>query len=145
MDELDRKILALLSANARTTIKEIAIQVSLTSPAVAERIRKMERGGIIAGYTVRLTPEQSRNTVNAIISIYVAPDQREEFHQLLLGEETVEQCYQVTGQHSHMIKANCQDIPTLERLINRLQKMGQTNTQIVLSTVRGPGLRPFYL
>ena len=66
-------------------------------------------------------------------------------HQLLLGEETVEQCYQVTGQHSHMIKANCQDIPTLERLINRLQKMGQTNTQIVLSTVRGPGIRPVYL
>ena len=142
MDELDRKILALLSANARMTIKEIAGRVSLTSPAVAERIRKMEKGKIIAGYTVRLAPGQTRNAVSALISIYISPAERDRFHQMLAQEEAVEECYQVTGQQSHMVKVCCGDIASLERLVNRLQKMGQTNTQIILSTVEGPTLLP---
>lgn len=142
MDELDRKILALLNANARMTIKEIAGRVSLTSPAVAERIRKMEKGDIIAGYTVRLAPGQSRNSVSAFISIYIPPEGRDAFHQMLEQEEAVEECYQVTGQQSHMVKVCCGDIASLERLVNRLQKLGQTNTQIILSTVRGQGMLP---
>ena len=140
MDELDRKILSLLSANARMTIKEIAGRVSLTSPAVAERIRKMEKGGIITGYTVRLAPGQSRNAVNALISIYIPPEGRDAFNQLLAQEDAVEECYQVTGQQSHMVKVCCGDIASLEGLVNRLQKLGQTNTQIILSTVRGLGI-----
>lgn len=142
MDELDRKILSLLSANARMTIKEIAGRVSLTSPAVAERIRKMEKGSIIAGYTVRLAPGQSRNAVSAFISIYIPPEDRDAFQQMLEQEAAVEECYQVTGQQSHMVKVVCGDIASLEGLVNRLQKLGQTNTQIILSTVRGQGLLP---
>ena len=54
MDDLDRKILSLLVQNARMPVKEIAEQVSLTSPAVSSRIHKMETDGIISGYTVLL-------------------------------------------------------------------------------------------
>lgn len=138
MDELDHKILNLLSANARTTVKEIARQVSLTSPAVSERIRRLEKNGVIAGYTVRLDPTYNRSAVRAIISIYVAPGEREEFQQILHSEDTVEECFQVTGQQSHMVKVCCRDISQMEQLINRLQKLGKTNTQIILSTMRNP-------
>ena len=51
MDDLDRKILSLLAKNARMPVKEIAEQVSLTSPAVSSRIHKLETDGIISGYT----------------------------------------------------------------------------------------------
>ena len=54
MDDLDRKILTLLAKNARMPVKEIAEQVSLTSPAVSSRIHKLETDGIISGYTVTL-------------------------------------------------------------------------------------------
>ena len=54
MDDLDRKILALLAKNARMPVKEIAEQVALTSPAVSSRIHKLETDGIIGGYTVTL-------------------------------------------------------------------------------------------
>ena len=54
MDDLDRKILSLLAKNARMPVKEIAEQVSLTSPAVSSRIHKLETDGIISGYTVTL-------------------------------------------------------------------------------------------
>ena len=65
MDDLDRKILSLLAKNARMPVKEIAEQVSLTSPAVSSRIHKLETDGIISGYTVTLNrpaPPPHRNS-----------------------------------------------------------------------------------
>ena len=60
MDDLDRKILALLAKNARMPVKEIAEQVALTSPAVSSRIHKLETDGIIGGYTVTLNRPADR-------------------------------------------------------------------------------------
>lgn len=140
MDDLNRKILGLLLGNARMTVKEIAAKVSLTSPAVSERIRRMEKDGIIDGYTVRLNPEMTRNAIRAIISIYVPPPAREDFSQLLAEENEVEECLHVTGTQSHLVIVRCRDINSLEALISRLQKLGQTSTQIILNSTRGSGL-----
>lgn len=139
MDEMDRKILGLLYKNARITVKDIAERVSLTSPAVSERIRRLERSGIIEGYTVRLTPEMSRGQISALVSISVPPAGREAFNATLQSQSAVELCYQVTGNHSHMVKVSCPDIPSLEKLLSQLQKHGMTSTQIILSTQQGPG------
>ena len=68
MDDLDRKILTLLAKNARMPVKEIAEQVSLTSPAVSSRIHKLETDGIISGYTVTLNRPADRMYVDALIS-----------------------------------------------------------------------------
>ena len=73
MDDLDRKILSLLAKNARMPVKEIAEQVSLTSPAVSSRIHKLETDGIISGYTVTLNRPADRMYVDALISLSVAP------------------------------------------------------------------------
>ena len=73
MDDLDRKILALLAKNARMPVKEIAEKVALTSPAVSSRIHKLETDGIISGYTVMLNRPSDRVYVDALISLSVAP------------------------------------------------------------------------
>ena len=65
MDDLDRKILALLAKNARMPVKEIAEKVALTSPAVSSRIHKLETDGIISGYTVMLNRPADRVYVDA--------------------------------------------------------------------------------
>lgn len=139
MDELDRKILTLLAENARITVKEIATRVSLTSPAVSERMKRMEKSGIIAGYTVIFDARLTGKYIHALISISVAPKDRALFQEILQEEGAVEQCFHVTGEHSHMVKVSCQNIEALDKLISRLQKLGQTNTQIILSTTQGPG------
>ena len=79
MDDLDRKILSLLAKNARMPVKEIAEQVSLTSPAVSSRIHKLETDGIISGYTVTLNRPADRVYVDALISLSVAPPSRTPF------------------------------------------------------------------
>lgn len=137
MDELDSSILDLLMENARITVKEIAKQVSLTSPAVSHRIRRMEESGVITGYTARVNPTLANNLIQAIIAIYVMPETREEFYRLMWEEGTVEECYQVTGVHNYMLRVNSKDIAALNLFVDKLQCLGQTDTQIVLATVRG--------
>lgn len=134
MDELDKKILALLSDNARIPVKDIAKKISLTSPAVSSRIRRMEADGVISGYTVRLNLPKSSDQVSALISVSIQPDQRSEFMQLLQSHPEVLQCFHVTGSHSFITKVQCENMQALEHLITGFQLIGPTSTQIILST-----------
>lgn len=134
MDDLDRKILTLLSQNARMPVKEIAEQVSLTSPAVSSRIHKLEQDGIIRGYTVLLNRPAGQFYVDALISLSVKPSLREEVLHLLQDRKEVLQCYNVTGDYTFLIKVSCGSMDALEHIILQFQKLGQTSTQIILST-----------
>ena len=134
LDELDRRIIGILRKNARVPVKEIAQQVSLTSPAVSSRIRRLEQDGVIAGYTAILHDPDSSSWINALISIAIQPASRDEFLQDLNGLASVQQCYHVTGSYSYIVRVCCRDMDELERLITRFQRLGQTSTQIVLST-----------
>ena len=122
MDDLDRKILALLAKNARMPVKEIAEKVALTSPAVS------------SGYTVMLNRPADRVYVDALISLSVAPSQRDELVELMQNSKEVLQCYHVTGAYTFLIKVSCGSMPQLEHLILQFQKLGTTSTQIILST-----------
>ncbi len=134
MDKLDKKILSLLAQNARMSVKEIAEQVSLTSPAVSSRIHRLEKEGVIGGYTVLLKSPGSQQAVNALISVSVAPADRDEFLAAVNGERQVTQCFHVTGSHSYIVKVACDTMQSLEHLITRCQRSGPTSTQIILST-----------
>ena len=113
MDDLDRKILALLAKNARMPVKEIAEKVALTSPAVSSRIHKLETDGIISGYTVMLNRPSDRVYVDALISLSVAPSQRDELVELMKNSKEVLQCYHVTGAYTFLIKVSCGSMPQL--------------------------------
>ena len=134
MDDLDRKILALLAKNARMPVKEIAEKVALTSPAVSSRIHKLETDGIIGGYTVRLHHPGENNRVQALISIQTAASERDHFLKMIQGEPQILQCYRVTGSYNFIVKVSCPGIDALEHLLTKMQKMGSTNTQIILNT-----------
>ncbi|MEG2930770.1 MAG: Lrp/AsnC family transcriptional regulator [Ruthenibacterium sp.] len=133
MDDLDRKILRLLAQNARMTVKELAAQVALTSPAVSERMHRMEKSGVIAGYTVLLGEDRSLPRVDALISISVPHTDRQYFLTLIENQPGVRECYHVTGSYSYLVKVRCADMIGLEHMINRFQQLGQTSTQIILS------------
>lgn len=134
MDKLDKKILGLLVQNARMPLKEIAAQVSLTSPAVSSRIRRLEQQGVIGGYTVLLKAPQGQQMVDALVSVAVPPAQRDAFLASLQNDRQAAQCFHVTGSHSYIVKAGCENMQALEHLITRLQRWGATSTQIILST-----------
>lgn len=134
MDDIDKRILNLLAQNARMTVKDIAQKVALTSPAVSERIRRMEREDIIAGYTVVYGDKVTEHQIEALISVSVAPSDHEEFLMLADHQSGVARCYHVTGSYSFILCVACSGIAELESLINRFQKFGATSSQIILST-----------
>ncbi len=134
MDELDRKILRLMAQNARMPVKKIAQQVNLTSPAVSSRIHRMEQDGVIGGYTVVLRQPEQPTQVEALISVLAGPATRDDFLQMAGNEPQVLQCYRVTGSYNFIVKVRCPNIDMLEHLLTRMQKMGSTNTQIILTT-----------
>jgi Lrp/AsnC family leucine-responsive transcriptional regulator len=135
MDNLDHQILQLLAHNARMTVKDIAAQVSLTSPAVSERIHRMEKNGIIAGYTVVLREDESSDIVDALINISLEPTKRQAFLEMVQQQKAVTQCFHVTGEYSYMLKVRCNGIRELEHLIHCFQALGQTSSQIILATL----------
>ncbi len=139
MDTLDKQILGLLTQNARMSVKEIAAQVALTPPAVSQRIRRLEQEGIIEGYTAVVSLPKVGRSIRALISLSVPPAAREEFLQLVAGQNAVLQCHHVTGDYSYILSVATRDMESLERLINRFQKIGQTSTQIILSSTDARG------
>ena len=134
MDELDNKIIRLLMRNARMPVKEIAQQVNLTSPAVSSRIHRLEQEGVIGGYTVLLHQPGEAARVQALISIQTTGAAREDFLRMIPGEPQILQCYRVTGSYNFIVKVSCASIDELEHLLTRMQKLGNTNTQIILAT-----------
>ena len=134
MDATDKQILALLERNARMSVKEIAASISLTPPAVSQRIRRLEQEGIIEGYTTVINLAGIGRSIRALISLSVPPASREEFLQLVQQQKAVLQCHHVTGEYSYILSVATHDMESLERLINRFQKIGQTSTQIILSS-----------
>lgn len=134
MDDLDRKIIQLMVQNARMPVKEIAQKINLTSPAVSSRIHRLEQDGVIGGYTVLLHRPDEPTRVQALISVQTHPESREAFLSMIAGEPDVLQCYRVTGSYNFTVKVSCAGIDELEHLLTRIQTLGTTNTQIVLST-----------
>ena len=99
MDSIDKKILDLLQDNGRITVKEITQTISLTAPAVSERIKRMEKEGIIEGYTAIVNPKKIGRSVHAIINVSIQPQDREN----LLEEGS----YYVTAAERDMLRKVC--------------------------------------
>ncbi len=134
MDDIDKKILELLTEDARMSVKNIAKVVCLTSPAVSERIKRMEKNGAIAKYTIVLGDEMKKAHINALVSISLKEQDRERFFEALAKFENVRRCHHVTGSYSYLMRVDCANMQELEQIITEFQKVGQTSTQIVLST-----------
>ncbi|MEE8816562.1 MAG: Lrp/AsnC family transcriptional regulator [Lachnospiraceae bacterium] len=134
LDTIDKKILELLRANARTPVKDIAAAVFLSSPAVSNRIEKLESAGIIRGYHAQIDYRQFGYGIKAFINLEVAPSQKKEFYPYIRTVDNVIECNCVTGDYSMLIETAFQTTEQLDHFINELQHFGKTKTLIVFST-----------
>jgi Lrp/AsnC family transcriptional regulator, leucine-responsive regulatory protein len=139
LDELDRGILDQLLRDARTPASQIAELVGLSRPAVAERIEKLERQGVIRGTTAVVDRAILGRGVTAFVSARGAcltPKARKVFDTLLAGDEIVE-AHSVAGDDCYLIKVRTDSIASLNALVSRLtaQPLGLiTRTTIVMET-----------
>ena len=138
MDDIDRKILKLLQANARMSLKTIAENTFLSSPAVSARIERLEKEGIITGYHAMVDPMKLGYHILAFINLDVVPEDKPKFYAYAKEVPNVLECSCVTGDFSMLMKVAFQSTMELDMFIGQLQKFGKTSTQIVFSTHVGP-------
>ena len=134
MDKIDFKIIELLQKNARYPLKHLAEEVFLSTPAVSARIEKLENSGVITGYTAQVDPLKLGYNIKAFINLEMTPTQKTEFYPFIAQCPNVLECNCITGKYSMLIKVAYPTTLELDAFIGKLQKFGNTETQIVFST-----------
>jgi Lrp/AsnC family transcriptional regulator, leucine-responsive regulatory protein len=131
LDATDRKIIGELTGNARVSLAELGRRVSLSSPAVAERVRRLEHAGVITGYRAELDPRMLGYPLTAIVRIKPAPGQLPRIPELALEIPQVAECHRITGEDCFFLKIHLRSIDELSSLLDRFLAYGETTTSIV--------------
>lgn len=134
MDLIDKKILNLLQADGRMSIKKMSGELFITAPAVSARIKHLEEQGIIGSYQARINVEAVGLPIQAFIQLAIEPAQKPEFYDYIQNIPNILECNCVTGTYSMLLKVAFPSTHLLDQFINTLQRFGSTNTQIVFST-----------
>ncbi|MEM1309709.1 MAG: Lrp/AsnC family transcriptional regulator [Cyanobacteria bacterium P01_D01_bin.71] len=138
---LDLKILSYLGRQARMTWADLAGQLGLSPPAVADRVRKLEEADVIQGYVTQIDATQLGYDLTAFIALTLEhPRYRDDFLAAVYTTPTIQECHHVTGEGDYLLKVRTRGTRGLERLITdqlkELPGVAQTRTTIVLSTVK---------
>ena len=135
LDSINWKILECLQKNARNSNRSIADIVGISSPAVAERIRKMEDLGIIKGYHARVSHFETGHQLKAIITLRAFMGRLKPFLQRVTDFNEIINCYRITGNENIVMEVVLKDQKHLEQFIDQLITYGEPRTHIVLSNV----------
>ncbi len=135
LDQLNWKILNCLQTNARQSNAEIGRQVGMSSPAVSERIKKMEDLGIIQNYTALVSPFEVGYQLKALITVRAFMGMLKPFLEKVKSYDEVINCYRITGNENIVMEVVLNNQKHLEVFIDQLIIYGETKTQIVLSHV----------
>ena len=135
MDALNWKILKCLQENARHSNAKIGRIVGISSPAVSERIKKMEDVGVINGYKTIVSPYEVGYQLKAIITIRAFMGKLKPFLTKVKSFDEVLNCYRITGNENFVLEVMLKNQKHLEQFIDQLIIYGETRTQIVLSNI----------
>jgi len=135
IDSLNWNILNLLQQYARISNAAIGRKVGISSPAVSERIKKMEDAGLILGYKTLVSPFRADYQLKAIITLRAFMGKLKPFLTKVKTYDQVINCYRITGNENIVMEVVLKNQKQLEGFIDELIVYGETKTQIVLSHV----------
>ncbi|HET9738150.1 MAG TPA: Lrp/AsnC family transcriptional regulator [Solirubrobacteraceae bacterium] len=140
-DVTTRRILDELQRDGRLSLAELGRRVGLSPPAVAERVSRLERDGVITGYHARIDPRALGFALGVVIRVRPAPREIAKVAELARETPEVVECHRITGEDCFFMKAHVRDVEHLEEVIDRFVVFGQTTTSIVQSSpVPGRGI-----
>lgn len=136
LDAIAWKILECLQHNARLTFAELGRKVGLSTPAVAERVHRLEEAGVITGYHAVIDPAKLGAPIRILMSLTIPGGDLQISRTVAAIKELSEirRCHRITGDESFVIEADVVSIRHMEALIDRLSALGATSTSTVLSS-----------
>lgn len=133
-DQVNLDLIGELQRDARTSVAELGRRVGLSSPAVTERIRRLESAGVIRGYHADIDPRRVGYALGVAIRIRPAPGLLTKVAALAHDTSEVIECHRVTGDDCYVMTAYVRDVEHLEELIDRFATYGQTTSAIMQSS-----------
>ncbi|WP_084265749.1 Lrp/AsnC family transcriptional regulator [Actinomadura macra] len=137
MEEIDRQILALLADDGRMSFTDLAKETGLSVSAVHQRVRRLQKRGVIKGFTAQLDNEQIGLPLTAFVSIKpIDPAAPDDAPDRLTHLAAIEACHSVAGDESYILKVRVGSPNELEDLLQRIRAAANvaTRTTVVLST-----------
>ena len=132
--EIDRRIIGELAENGRLSFAELGRRVNLSPPAVAERVQRLERTGVIAGYRAELDPKALGYPLTAIIRVKPAPGQLVRIPELAAEIPQVGECHRITGEDCFYLTLHLRSIDELSETLDRFLVYGETTTSLINAT-----------
>jgi Lrp/AsnC family leucine-responsive transcriptional regulator len=134
LDEIDRRLLEELGEDGRLTMAELGRRVSLSPPAVAERVQRLERSGVITGYKAVIDPKAIGYPLAAVVRVRPASRQLHRIPEVARETPEVVECYRITGEDCFFLKLHLRSIDDLEEILDRFVAYGQTTTSLIHSS-----------
>jgi Lrp/AsnC family leucine-responsive transcriptional regulator len=134
LDPTGRQIIAELAKDGRISFAELGRRVSLSSPAVTERVRRLEQTGVITGYRAEIDPRALGYSLTAIVRVKPAVRQLSKIAELAADIPQIEECLRITGEDCFYMKLHLGSIEELPSVLDRFLLYGETTTSIVNAT-----------
>ena len=134
LDEIDRNILKELQTDARTSYAEMGRRVGLTTPAVIERVRKLEDAGVITGYRAEIDTAKIGLPITAFVRMSITGVDYSRIIAVAESTNEILECHRGTGGDSFIMKVAVASVEHLQEIIDKLTPYGITTTAIVLSS-----------
>ena len=139
MDDLDRRLLSLLRANARTPVATLAKQLSVARGTVQNRLARLERDGTIVGYSVRLKPQVEEHRIRALTTIEVVGNRVDAVINALRGDPAVAALHSTNGHWDIVAELRADSLESFDLVLGRLRQLdgvSSTETSLLLSTFK---------
>ncbi|TYB86084.1 Lrp/AsnC family transcriptional regulator [Oceaniovalibus sp. ACAM 378] len=131
MDQKDRGIIACLTADARTSLKDLASEIGLSSPSIAERIRRLEQIGIIKCFTVDLDPKALGYALEAVVRIRPMPGKVQPVERLIIETPQIIECSKVTGDDCFVATLHVRSMEEIDKILEKISEKASTSTSLV--------------
>lgn len=135
IDEIDRRILNILTTDGRVSLSELAQRVSMSAPSVTDRVRRLEEKGILLGFTIDVDLEALGYSLEAIVRIKPRPGKLKQVEAMLESQPRFVSCDRVTGDDCYVAKLVLKSIDELDELLGVFHNYAETNTAIVKSSL----------
>lgn len=142
LDAINIKILQELQSDPRLTMSELGRRIGMSSPAITERVRRLEEKGVVQGYTLDLHPAALGLPIAAYVRIRPNPGQLPKIADLARQIPEVVECHRVTGEDCFVLKVYIPAIDQLDRLLDGFLQYGSTTTSIIQSSPVPPRRLP---
>lgn len=134
LDSIGKKIIRTLADDARISYSALGRIVGLSTPAVTERVKKLEEAGIIRGYHARVRLPEETPGITAFIELDAPALQYDRVRNTAARDSRVLECHHVSGQTAFLLKVRAGSVAELEAVVSGFSPFGTTRTSIVLST-----------